>query len=259
MKLEYKIIAVLSLLLAGVTFFLIKSTYANKQLEKIYKQNELALNDTLKTLHLQNETYYHKYASIQSKLTEKDKQLKERDEKILTMSTKEISLRKLIDSLSGTIVKIGKDSAGIPYGSVLEFKKNNEFYWSKDSVFIERPPWIKKELGFIKFKQKDFLTRNKEGKWSGYSKYEPEFVNKYLSIKTLEVIVDRDEFVRVESDIDKFRLSLIPTIGLLQKESSLLGGGLKALINKKHLVEVTKGIGNDWSWIGYGYSFDIVK
>ena len=259
MKLETKLIVLLSILVIGLTYFFVSSVTKNKQLEKIYKQNEIALNDTLKTVRLQNETYYHKYASIQSNLIEKEKQLKERDEKILTMSTKEILFKKLIDSLSGRIVKLGKDTSGIPYGSVLEFSKNNEFYWSKDSVFIERVPLIKKKLEFAKFRQKNFLTRNTEGKWSGYSKFEPEFINKYLSIATLEVIVDRDEFVRVESDIDKFRLSLIPTIGLLQKESSLLGGGLKGLINKKHLVEITKGIGNDWLWIGYGYTFDIVK
>ncbi|MHB8840993.1 MAG: hypothetical protein ACYC56_04255 [Candidatus Aquicultor sp.] len=259
MKLETKLIILLSILVIGLAYFLVSSISKNNQLEKIYKQNELALNDTLKVLRLQNETYYHKYASIQSQLTDKEKQLKERDEKILAMSTKEISLKKLIDSLSGTIVQLGKDTAGIPYGSILEFKKNGEFYLSKDSVFIDRPPWIKKQLEFIKFRQKDFLTRNIEGKWSGYSKFEPEFVNKYLSITNLDVIVERDEFVRVESDIDKFRLSLIPTFGILQKETTIFGGGLKVLINKKHLVEVTKGIGNDWLWVGYGYSFDVVK
>lgn len=259
MKLETKLIVFLSLLVIGLTYFLVSSISKNNQLEKIYKQNELALNDSLKIIKLQNETYYHKYASIQSNLLDKEKQLKERDEKILAMSTKEIALKKLIDSLSGTIVKLGKDTAGIPYGSVLEFKKNNEFYTSKDSVFIERPPWIKKELEFIKYRQKDYLTRNTEGKWSGYSKFEPEFVNKYLTITGLDVFVERDEFVRVESDIDKFRLSLIPTIGILMKETTLLGAGLKALINKKHLAEITKGIGNDWVWVGYGYEFDIVK
>lgn len=258
-KLEYKIIAVLSLLLAGGTYFLIRSIYENKQLEKTYKQNEIALNDTLKTVRLKNETYYHKYASIQSNLIEKEKQLKERGEKILTMSTKEILLKKLVDSLSGTIVKMGKDTSGIPYGSVLEFKKQTEFYNYKDSVFIERLPWIKKELEFIKFRQKDYLTRNTEGKWSGYSKFEPEFVNKYLSITTLEIIVESDEFVRVESDIDKFRLKLIPGIGLLQKETSLLSANLVALINNKHFAQLAKGIGNDWIFISYGYGFDIVK
>jgi len=259
MKLETKLIAFLCLLVAGLTYFLVSSVSKNNQLEKIYQQNELTLNDTLKTLRLQNETFYHKYATIQSDLIEKEKQLKERDEKILTMSTKEILFKKLIDSLSGRIVKIGKDTSGVPYGSILEFTMNNEFYWSKDSVFIERVPLIKKKLEFAKFRLKNFLTRNTEGKWSGYSKFEPEFVNKYLSIATLEVIVDRDEFVRVESDINKFRLKLIPGIGLLQKETSLFAGSIGALINNKHFAQLAKGIGNDWIFISYGLAFDIVK
>lgn len=259
MKLETKLIGFLSLLVIGLTYYMVSSITKNNELEKIYRQNELARDSLMKKIQIDSSTYYHKYASIQSDLVKKEEALKQRDEKILTMSTKEILLQKLIDSLSGRIVIMGKDTSGIPYGSVLEFTKNNEFYFSKDSVFVERVPWIKKELEFIQFRQKDFITRNTEGKWSGYSKFEPEFVNKYLSITGLEVIVERDEFVRVESDIDKFRLSLIPTFGLLQKESPLLGGGLKALINKKHLIEVTKGLGNNWLWIGYGYTFDIVK
>lgn len=259
MKFQNKLIVLLSILVIGLTYFLVNSVTKNNQLEKIYRQNELARDSLMKKVQLDSSTYYHKYALIQSEVIEKEKQLKERSEKILTMSTKEILLKKLIDSLSGRIVVMGKDTNGIPYGSILEFKDTKEFYSYKDSVHIERIPWIKKELEFIKYRQKDFLTRNTEGKWSGYSKFEPEFVNKYLSVVSLDVIVERDEFVRVESDIDKFRLSLIPTFGVLQKEITLFGGGLKALINKKHLVEVTKGIGNDWLWVGYGWNFDLIK
>lgn len=259
MKKEHKIIALLLVVLFGTVYFLIMSINKNEKLEAIYRQNELARDSLMKKIQIDSSTYYHKYASIQSNLIEKEKTLKQRDETILTLNTKEVLFRKLVDSLTGRIVKMGRDTSGIPYGSVLEFTKDNEFYFSKDSVFIERLPWIKKELQFIKFRQKDFLTRNSEGKWSGYSKFEPEFVNKYISIENLEIIVDRDEFVRVESDIDRFRLKLIPGFGLLQKESSLLGGSLGALINNKHFAQFAKGIGNDWIWINYGYAFDIVK
>lgn len=259
MKKEHKIIALLLVVLFGTVYFLITSINKNEKLEAIYRQNELARDSLMKKIQIDSNTYYHKYASIQSNLIEKESALKQKDETILTLNTKEVLFRKLVDSLTGRIVKMGKDTAGIPFGSVLAFQDTLDFYRYNDSVFVERFPKIKKELEFIKFREKNFLTRDVNGRWSGYSKFEPEFVNKYISIENLEIIVDRDEFVRVESDIDKFRLSLIPAFGILQKGNTSLGGGLKALINKKHLVEVTKGIGNDWLWVGYGYTFDLIK
>lgn len=256
---ETKLIIFLCLLVAGLTYFLVSSVSNNAGLEKIYRQNQLARDSLMKKIQLDSATYYHKYATIQSNLIEKEKELKGRDEKILTLSVKEILLKKLIDSLSGRIVKMGKGTSGIPYGSILSFTKRTEFYTADDSVFVEKVPWMKRAMEFVKFKLKHILARDKEGRWSGYSKFEPNFINNYIDIIDEEVFVDRDEYLRIENDIDKFRLTLIPTFGLLQKDNSLFGAGLKALINKKHLIEVTKGIANDWLWFGYGYSFDVVK
>jgi hypothetical protein len=258
-KTETKVILFLLVITGIAIYSLIRVISEKKQIEKILIQNELALNDVIKKLKYENETFYHKYVSVQSNLTNREEQLKKRDEKILTLNAKELLLKNIVDSLIGRVVVVGKDTNGIPFGSVLEFLGGDEFYKSKHSVFIEEPPRIISQTEFIKFRIKHFLTRDVNGKYSGYSKIEPEFVNKHLDITVEETVIDESEFLRIERDIDKFRLSLIPTIGTLMKEAALVGAGLKALINKKHLVEVTKGISNDWLWVGYGYSFDIIK
>ena len=229
-------------------------------LEGIYKQNQLAHDSAMKILQSGNEIFYQKYAFIESNLTDKDQTLKQNNEKILVLMQANIQLKNIIASIRGTIIYVGKDSSGcIPYGSKIEFKDSTEFYRQRDTVNIAALPFINRHTYFIPFGENVYLTRNSEGQWSGYRKFVPDFINKHITISDMQVFVDRDEFVRIESDIAKFRLKLIPGLGLLQTNTDLIGWNIGGLINNKHFLQFGHGIGSSWFYANYGYAFDIVK
>ena len=260
MSKEHKIIIILSCIAVALGTYLYITIKNNKMLEAIYKQNQLAHDTAMKILQDGDEILYQKYAFIQSNLSDSSKALKKKDEKILSLTQDNIHLKDIISSTQGHIIVIGKDSSGcMPYGSKIEFRDSTEFYKNKDTVLISSKPIMKRHTYFLPFGQSIYLTRNTDGQWSGYEKFMPDFINKYLTVSDLQVFVDRDEFVRVESDITKFRLKLIPGLGLLQTNTDLIGWNIGALINNKHFLQFGHGIGNSWFFANYGYAFDVIK
>ncbi|OGU56695.1 MAG: hypothetical protein A2V66_16275 [Ignavibacteria bacterium RBG_13_36_8] len=232
----------------------------------ISRQNQLALNDSLKIFKEENKTLYHKYAEVQKIDEIKDRSiakqvdiLSKKDEKILTLTKQNIKLRDIINQG----VQEEPNTSEIPLnlvGHELTFKDSTDFYKYRIKVTLGNPSiHTFKQSFYNDILQTIHLTRNKEGEYSGYSEFEPEFVNNYLSINNIRFILDQDEFVRIEGDINKFRLTIFPSFGIFTFQPLYLHAGLKVLINRKHLVGYSHGIGNDLNLLEYGYGFDIIK
>lgn len=244
---------------------------------KIIDQNLLA-RDSLETFIKDSTVAKQKYVLIADAYTElesKNKNLadlsKKRGEKILTLTSQNIELKRIIAKGEATVLDSAGKEETDPFifpeklvGRKITFGDTTKFYSLSGFVKIQNPkPSFGLSLDFYKNIWLDvILTRNKEGKWSSYSALRPDFVNEYLIISDVNVTVAKDEWAGIEENYNKFRLTLIPNGGLFtDPEKGLMYGnfGLNALINRKHEIEYKKGIGNNFHLLNYGYAFDIIK
>lgn len=256
---KYLIIATASIIL--LLYLYIAAITDKKNAEILYNQNVIAFNDSLKLVKINGDSYYHKYVELQDVNAIKDEMINKhiadlvkRDEKILTLTKQNLALIDIISSGESE----PDSNTGIPehlLGKVLKFKQNLDFYNYEISVTLGNPSFHNFYQSFYPdIGMYQYLTRNNKGEWSGYTKFEPDFVNKYLKITNARYIVEKDEYLQIETDKDKFRFNFISAIGLLITDDVKLMIGASVKLNN-HILEYRKGINNSFHYAGYGYSF----
>lgn len=254
-------IIILSLGLGVLGYLYYQERNRTENLEAIYSQNVTALNDKLKKIRADSTEMYHKYVEIQENLAEKEKLLKERDETVLYLNEVIVNLNDIIEHGAGDIIP--PDTPGTEFcyeeGTKFTFSNVTQYYSYWDTVFIGSPISHSLRVKINPFTMTNYLTRNDQGVWSGYTKIDPPAMRDFINITGMRVIVERDEFLGVESHINRFRLSVIPNIGLFIREAVYLKLGLGVLINDGHYFEYQKGVGNSWHYIDYGYKFDFIE
>lgn len=221
--------------------------------EKAISRQNIAALDSMQKFIDDSTVMYQKYVSVQSINQEQEKLLTDRDEKILNLSRAVLQLKEIISKDTGTVINGSIGPQGYQFGTILRFIGGNEFYRYIDSIFLSAVPVHSLTLQFAEFQQKIFLTRNDKGLWSYYLKFIPDWVNKYIDVKNIEISVAKDEYLRVEDDINKFTMSLFLSGGLMIDNAVHLKAGGDVLVNNKHLIGYKHGIGNSYHYINYGY------
>ncbi len=228
-------------------------------LEKLNTQNEAEYTDSLKIVRNESQEMYHKYVHISNLDSIKNNLLKQRDEKILSLTMINIRLSDLISNNTGvridTII-LNKNC----YGIRLKFENDGPFYSYTDSVYVDEIPWHSLRVKFKPFSVTTYVTRSKDtGLWSSYIEI-PAELRKYILLSEIKTIVDENVFGDVEKRLDHFRLSITPFIGQAFIDSkSYFIGSIVGKINNRHSILFSKGIGNGFIQIGYGWNFDIIK
>jgi hypothetical protein len=237
------------LLTSGLLGYLYFSSAHNyKMLKGTYSQNILALNDSLKKVQYKNEEMYHKYIEFQDLSKEQTALLKNKDEKIKTLTTQVIQLNNVISDGTGvvyvhdTIKTI--DSACI--GLKLNFKKATEFYTYNLDVVINNPSYHRLDLQFSPISLTTYLTRNKQGVFSSYFKVEPATLNKYIQITSARVQMEQDDYIPA----NKPEYGFLPMINLSTHHVVSIGGGVQL---DKHIVGYLKGINSTAHSVFYAY------
>jgi len=250
-KINY--IFILIIVVMGYVLFGLYSSVSQEQMEK---QNLLARNDSLRVINSQWST---KYAFVKDLNAKKDSMLKNKNETILTKNTVILKLKKML--LKGTAVKY--DTVFInnmTKSFVMEFRDsfpvNNPFLDYDLTVVVKKPkPTYTLSLDFKKIALTSFLTRNREGIWSGYVKI-PQNYRNYLKIDNIKVVIDRDEYTRIEED--RFKLSLLLGGGIYTVPEVFGHLDLGVEINN-NIIYLGKGIGNSFLFLGYSRKFSIIK
>lgn len=222
----------------------------NDFLMKKDKQNGLALKD-MELIKKENEELFHKYISVKDIPDSLNKMLKERNEKILLLTSTIIQLKDIIASGIGTVsdtIKI-KECLGLK----LHFTNETNFYKYNIDVLVEEPPIHNLFMSFKPIKgMKNFITANKEGIWSSYVEVPPEYRD-YITITDLQTIVD-DKLFKDSHSIKIPRLSFYLNAGVLTSPAVSLsvGGGI---IYDENVISYSKGIANNYHYINYGRIF----
>lgn len=236
------------MVIVTLSILMFKSCNEKEKYEQMILQNEMAYKDSLKLLRKDNLELYHRVASVEDLNKSLNVILKERKERIVALIKENISLKAIIDSGSGGI-EVPADSNCI--GLELIFGDTTDFYRYQIRAWVDNPPRYTFNQVFNPFDLTVFLTRNKDGLWSGYAELDTN-VRDFIDISDFDVVIDKDEYLDLQPD--EFSLNLFPMSSLIiagDKSYFFLGGSV--LINRTHLIGYSKGIANNWHQIMYGY------
>lgn len=253
MKVLTEIIIVVLFLLAG--YLVWKNYNDNKIAQQVIEQNEKAFNDSLKII---GNGWQQRYAQIKNIY---DREAKERDEEILAQAKTIVKLKNIIsESVADTVTII--DSSGNVTAMEASFRDTTDFYVMDLFVRLsinKSLSYQKHEMKFVPFAVVVNFSRNKKGEYFGNVKVEEEHLRDVINISDAEFIFGKDEFIRIEEDINKFRMDLMPSVAVYSFNQIYIGVGLNAIINKKYLVGVHKTISHNYYAFLFGYSFSIIK
>lgn len=243
-------------ILMGITIFLITGLYIRsctnfeKRLD-IANQNALADKNELKRI---NATLYQKYVKVESISDSLLNELKNYEETLLAKNETILVLKNIIEKNSGVVitdtlfVEVPSDCIGLRLG----FSGGNSFYKYTDTITVLNPPIHKLSLSFSPINATSYLTRNKEGIWSGYLKLN-EQVADYILVDAFNVKVDEDLYFG--SSASSF--SLIPHFIInTNYTNTQFGLGVFSLINDAHLIGYGKSINSNFHTFTYGYKLN---
>ena len=75
----------------------------------------------------------------------------------------------------------------------------------------------------------------------------------------MTTIVDRDDYVRVEDDINKFKLDVLVGGGIYTLPQVYLQFGFGVIINNTHMVFYSRSNSDTFSYLTYAYKFSLIK
>ena len=238
----------------------------NKQLKManlVYKQNEASKKE-LEVIRKDSVIMYHKYAEVTNILNDKEKILKEKNERIVSLTTANFYLHEIVDSLSGKVIISNgeQDKTIIPdylIGKKYSFSSKKDFY-SFNSIFIlGNPPSENFSLKFFQdINQIFYLTVNKEGLYSGYTKFSPDFVNNYIVVKSLDVKIEKDDFYSMLKQPISFVFFLNGSMNLRQDKTAFAFGG-SVVIQEKWKIGYQKILSENSHIISLGYKIFSIK
>lgn len=249
MKRNTLIIIVLSILLVVACFFLYKIYKEGELKEQIITQN-LRSNDSLKVL---NKNWTQKYASVEDLNTKKDSLLKDKDETILVLNKTVVDLREIESSGDGEFIPDTVETDNEIETGYYSFTKSNLFYTYSLNVFTAPQIYHELTMRFNPFPLTIYLTRGKDGLWSGYTHVD-EAYSKYVFVSDLKVVVDRDEYTRIEKK--KTRIDVGLGGGLLVTPEVYLSIGANAMFNNTHDIGYSYVLGKAWHIADYRYYFN---
>lgn len=260
---RYLIIAfiVLFCLLIFVSYSLFDTNKKLKMAENVYKQNELSKKE-MQRLKKDSTLIYQKYAEVTEILNDKEKILKERKERIIFLEKQNIVFKKLVDSLVGSVVVVNpQDTINIPdflLGRKYSFYKKNNFYTKLDTLIIFNPPILKSQLIFNnEINLINYLTINEDGMYSGYAKFSPDYVNEYLTIKNMEVKINKDDFYNLLKKPVSWML--FGDLGVIAKEKIVLGAGVTIIKDQKWKIGYLKVISENTHIFNIGYNILTIR
>lgn len=231
-----------------------------KLLDAANKQNLLALNSQLEIYRDSTHTSYRRIAVVESLKDSLTEILKQNKETILSQQKYVIQLKTLLDS-STAVISTGELISDSLNGKILEFnnKNKNNFYEYNAKITLGNPSICNMLIKFSPFSIITHITRNDKGIWSGYVTPVEKWANDYINIKDNQVIIDADNYVNVENEYNKFKLSLYLGGGVYITPQTFIhiGGGIE--INNKHLLYYSRGIGTNFNYINYSYKFNIIN
>jgi Txe/YoeB family toxin of Txe-Axe toxin-antitoxin module len=257
------IIFVVSTVLFGFSWY--NSHQTAKEADLINKQNVAALNSEVEILKNDNTSAYKRIASVEDlneKLSNNYSELSSLYEKekltVLSLSETIIQLKKDTSSSTGEIT----DSTKLPesvLGKELYFTGSNAFRSYKLWVILNNPPTHKLLTTYMPFTFITTINRDADGQYSGVVSIDPPEIGSFLNIKDSKVAVDRDDFLRIENDINKFRLNLLLGGGIYTIPELYAHLGLGAEINRIHYITINKGLNTDLYLMNYFYKFNIIN
>ena len=261
-----KYLSISLMIIIGISIFLGYSLYKTKeelkQANSVYEQNELSKKE-IQRLKQDSIVWVQKYIEVTNLNKNKDKLLKQNNETIIFQDSKIIKLESIIESMSGLIVDTNnnKDTNKIPeflIGKKLLFESKKDFYNIKSEVKLDNPPINKTELTFFdKIKLTSFISRNKEGKFSGYAKFSPSFINNYLSISEMDIEMEKDEFAGLLKPPIAYQFFL--DAGIIAKENTTLSFGATLIHNEKWKLGYQKSISENLHLLNIGYGVFSIK
>lgn len=260
------VVGIVAIIVAFICMYIALRIYGESVISlKANEQNMLALNSRIEKYKLDSTTAYRRIAFVEdlnANLKNENgdlyKLLKSKDEKIYSQTETIIRLKAIVDSGKGTIDS-GKVIPSNLLGTKLTFHKDNKFYKYDLEVWLFNPPAHFLYETFTPFKQTTYVSRNKEGIWSGYTVFDPPWIKDYLDITNFEVKLDKDEYGRIEEEVNRFKLDILLGAGahITDRLGAHFGGGI--LINNTHEVYYSKGIGDSFHYINYSYKFSLFK
>lgn len=236
----------------------------NKELKManaVYIQNELSKKE-IEILKKDSMVLYHKYAEVTNLNKEKNKILKQKDEKIISLVNTVVSIKEIVDSLKGIAVN-EEDTTKVPYyliGKKYLFSKETKFYSLIDTVTLDNPPFMKRNLTFFQDIGLDvYLTVNSEGSYSGYAKFIPDFVNDYINIKKLEVKLEKDEFYKMLKQPIGWMFFVDGSTVIYSTGEFKLALGISIIRNEQWKMGYRKVLNDNIHLIDFGYRFFSIK
>ena len=261
----------ISLVITGLVIYIVHMNKLKRDAEMVSNQNILALNAKLEKYKSDSTVAYRKIASVEdlnAKVKSENiglyKIIAKNNETVMSQQTYIIQLKSINDSVTGLIIT-GEKIPDILLGKTLNFTNvgevpRNPFFQYEIDVILNNPSILKfRKMEFSPFTFQAHIARNSDGVWSGYVSAVEPWVNDYLSISTMNVVVDKDNYLRVENDINHFRLDGFVGGGIFATPQIFGHIGLGVIINDRHLLLYSHGIANNFNLINYGYKFTIFK
>lgn len=234
------------LLVISVVFYIYELLVSKNDSIKVLKQNNASLSNGIKIIKDGERVLRQKYALVQEESAMKDKLLHRQGEQILNKNKLIMQLKKITENNPGQIITDG-DSIDVPMFNIL-FSGKNRFYSYTDSVFVSEKPTHSLNLSFEKFSIVNYLTRNKDGLWSGYSEFEPSWVADYLDLADMEIIVSKDFYLTPE----KIYWGIMPKLNILVQSETHFAVGVN-LIAGNYEVGYSRFLNKNWHLIEAGY------
>lgn len=224
-----------------------KLNLENKQIKAFYE-------DSLKEVRIKNLNLFHRVAELSDFTDALSETIKEKEKEIVAKTSIIVQLKKVISEGVGDTIIIPDSSC---LGLKLKFKDFKPFYTLNFEAIVNNPPSYNYSLDFKPLDLTSFISRNKEGIWSGYLKVDDNY-EKYLKVKDFKVILSSDEFISNKSDITFLKLGILTSIGLNKDLKSLFNVGASALIKETHQIGYEKSLNSDFHFLRYGYYFSFL-
>lgn len=230
------------------------------ELDNINRQNILAHNGELERYKKDSTEFVRKIASVESLAEKRHELLKEREERIISLTRQNIALQKIIDQGYADIDST--DTTAIPQyliGKTYNFNVSRQFYNYNLSVTLDNPPFHRLVQNFYQdIELINYLSVNKDGIFSGYSNFEPSFVNDYIKISNMKIIIEKDEFYNLgKTKYNKWMFFIDGQV--IQTDRSDFALGAEAIVNEQWKFGYKKGFGDNLHVFNVGYNlFNIV-
>lgn len=181
--------------------------YYNKSLywEEVYKQNELAYKDSLKTLNINNREIYHRYVQLKNLDSLRSIDFLKKQKQILEQQKTIVRLNTIISSSKYDSTNVVNDTI------IYYFNQSTPFY--RYSLKVKLPEHYL-NLQFNDIPITTYVTLGESGEISSYLEI-PDSLQPFLNIK--DFLVVRNPTNEIKKPIDnKFKIS--PVLGYTDKK-----------------------------------------